>query len=109
MGEVEESGAGGVLMRRRRAHGSAALFPSSPLLSLSPSQAELAAQWLALDGGVKAEVRRLLLSTLGSQVKEEREEGREKKNKGPWPCLINPPFHPRTHTRRACAAIGTGR
>jgi hypothetical protein len=40
-------------------------------LSLSLSQqAELAAQWLALDGGVKAEVRRLLLSTLGSQVWE---------------------------------------
>lgn len=35
-------------------------------------QAELAEQWKALDGGVKAQIRASLLSTLGSQVREKR-------------------------------------
>ena len=65
------------------------------LSSHAHAQAELAAQWLALDGGVKAEVRRLLLSTLGSQVRG----GRERKEKtaactGPAPIIIHPHLFP---------------
>ena len=50
--------------------GRAGLAPF-PTCARPPAQAELAAQWNALDAGIKAQIRQLLLATLGSQASQE--------------------------------------